>query len=226
MGGDDSKPEVVPPPQENPIDNSPKQSPRRSNPKPNVPQPNISQPNKASDSKPNSNKPSARDKHASKDPSLRNSPDLKPAIDKAIRSPSKLSSKNISSQNLPGDDDDGNEFMPLMNWPAQGSISLGISLVELIVESGSKPCLTKNNSVYKANLVWEKLSANLFSFKLKEEPSYQVNLEVDLEGGVMTGSESLWMAICPANLAFGRTVKMGNFKVVNVYQKLGEDADG
>lgn len=33
------------------------------------------------------------------------------------------------------------------------------------------------------------------------------------------------MALSPINIPFGRTVKLGNFKVVNVFRKLGDDEE-
>ena len=39
----------------------------------------------------------------------------------------------------------------------------------------------------------------------------------------MTGSEKVWLALSPINIPFGRTVKLGNFKCINIFRKLAEE---
>lgn len=109
--------------------------------------------------------------------SKRNSPDLidnNPHLTPSYRAtpiPSSLSNVrpgNPGQNSLYGEEEDENEFMPLLRLAPAGEVRLHITLIELVFERSNKSCLRKNNSVYNSVMTWKK-NNNIFNFVLKED---------------------------------------------------------
>lgn len=55
---------------------------------------------------------------------------------------------------------------------------------------------------------------------VKEDQSYELKMDVDIQGNTLNNKDEFWCALCPINIPFGQTVKVGQMICVNWYQKL------
>ena len=55
-------------------------------------------------------------------------------------------------------------------------------------------------------------------------------MQVDIQGNTLNSKDEFWSALCPINIPFGQTVKVGQMTCVNWYSKLefdeNEEDDG